>query len=80
MKMPRLTEEQRKFISDQFLNKKKSGKQIIEAFKEEFGFMPSASVINKYQYYSETVNEDVEDEVKEDDKGLRIKKRILKKT
>lgn len=79
--MPRLDEEQKKFISDQFLNKKNTGKQIIEAFKEEFGFVPSASVVNKYQYYLENIEEEEEpeEEEKEEDTGLKVSKKDTRK-
>lgn len=53
----KLTEEQRKFISSNFIDEKKTGKKIIEEFGEKFGFIPSAATINKYRYYNETAAE-----------------------
>ena len=47
----RLTEEEKRFIADQYQNKDKSGQQIVIAFKEKFGWIPSASEINKYRNY-----------------------------
>ena len=57
--MAKLTEEQRKFISSNFIDENKTGKKIIEEFGEKFGFMSSAATINKYQYYNETIEERV---------------------
>lgn len=47
----KLTEEEKIFIADLYQNKDKSGLQIMKAFKEKFGWIPSASEINKYQNY-----------------------------
>ena len=47
----RLTKEEKSFIADQYQNKDKSGQQIIIAFNEKYGWIPSASEINKYKNY-----------------------------
>ena len=79
--MPRLDEEQKKFISSQFLDEKLTGKKIIEAFKDKFGFVPSASVVNKYQYYNEIIEakEKPEKEEKIEGEGLTVKKKDTRK-
>ena len=66
-----LTEDERKFIADQYQNKGKVGQAIIEAFKAKFDWVPSASVINKYQNYKPEGAEEVE-EVEEDTDGLKV--------
>lgn len=76
--MPRVSDEQKRFISSKFMDEKKTGKEIIEEFQQKFGYIPSASVINKYQYYNETVEEptdddDSDDDDKKKDKNLDIK-------
>lgn len=63
----KLTEEERKFIAEQFQKHDKVGQQIIELFKEKFEWIPSASVINKYQKYpideeQEKINDGEQDE------------------
>ena len=78
----RLTEDERVFISDCFLNKKLTGKRIIQEFKDKFEWKPSASVINKYQNYlerREEEEEEEEEEVTEEDKGLSVRKKDTRK-
>ena len=55
--MPTLSDEQKKFISAKYLDEKKQGKEIINLFNDEYGFMPSASTINKYLNYNEIIEE-----------------------
>ena len=50
-----LTEEEKCFISDLYMNKQLSGKQIVAGFNEKFGWIPSASNINKYKLYIQKI-------------------------
>ena len=56
--MPRVTEEQKKFISNLHLKEGKNAGEIIVAFEEQYGYSPSNKVINKWKYYEETPDDE----------------------
>lgn len=82
----RLNEEQKRFISTLFLEEKLSGKQIIEKFQEKYDRVPSASVINRWQYYNKnnpledkTDDEEITDDKTDEQDGIKITKKDTRK-
>ena len=73
-----LTEEERQFIADCHQKEGKVGKQIIDLFKEKFDWIPSASVINKYQKYKKS-EEVEEEELEEGGKAVVIETKDTRK-
>jgi len=43
----------KRYISTRHMDEKETAKVIIQGFGERFGFMPSATTINKYQLFNE---------------------------
>ena len=75
--MPRLSDEHKRFISKLFLDDKLTGVEIPDKFNETYGFKPSASQINKYQYYNEQNppkqdTDDNADNGDNDDEGVKV--------
>jgi len=48
-----VTEEQKQFISEQYLKHGKNAAETIPLFEEKYGFSPSTRVINKWKYFNE---------------------------
>lgn len=63
----KLTEEMKRYISTKFMDEKEDTSAIIRGFGEAYGFLPSASTINKYQYFNK--NNPVKEEEEEEENG-----------
>ena len=55
--MPKVNEEQKKFISEYHLKHGKNAGEIIPLFEEKFGYSPSTKVINKWKYFNQDEEE-----------------------
>jgi|SaaInl7_200m_RNA_FD_contig_71_924158_length_994_multi_4_in_0_out_0_3 hypothetical protein len=51
--MPKITEDQKSFISTKHLKDGMKNGEICVAFEEEFGYSPSNKVINKWKYHEQ---------------------------
>lgn len=52
--MPKVTEEQKKFISEQYLTHGKGAADTIKAFEEKYGHSPSTRVFNRWKHFNES--------------------------
>ena len=69
-----LNEEERLFIAEMHQKQGKVGNDIIEAFKEKWGWIPAASTITKYQLYKPESFKPDEDNIDNavDEDGLTV--------
>ena len=52
--MVKLTEDMKRFISTKHMEEQKTTTEILREFGDSFGFLPSATTVNKYQSFNET--------------------------